>query len=112
MIANVVDGRVCESNSLLKEISVTGLARMFGRTLWLQKMNVFCVEVFEGQFEGRRRLSMPSEGAGAGRIVEKYRFLDSVKGVAKQLWRWPRGRSGCDACNWERRQEVIDRRVG
>jgi hypothetical protein len=45
--------------------------------------NVFCVEVFEGQFDGRRRLSMPSEGAGAGRIVEKYRFLDSVKGVAK-----------------------------
>jgi hypothetical protein len=83
VIANVVDGRVCESNSLLKEMLVAGLARMLGRTLWLQKMNVSCVEVFEGQFDGRWRLSMPSEGAGAGRIVEKYRFLDLVKGVAK-----------------------------
>jgi len=83
VIANVVDGRVCESNSLLKEISVAGLARMFGRALWLQKMHVSCVDVFEGQFDGRWRLSMPSEGAGAGRIVEKYRFLDLVKGVAK-----------------------------
>jgi hypothetical protein len=34
-------------------------------------MNVFGREAFEGQFDGRRRLSMRSEGAEAGRIVEK-----------------------------------------